>query len=788
MTINGGTVTNSVYGGHSSGTGNISDNNVEINGGTVNNGVDGGYSNYGDVIGNTVTINGGTIGSIDGGCSYGGNVSSNTVLISSGTFNGIVYGGYSRSKNSNNNAVTIKGGTFRADIYGGWNLGGEANGNSINIYNSPILNRANLYGYYNSSKTHSGNALNIYTKGLTAQNIANFDNLNFYLGSDISNGDTLLTLTGGTQTDLSSTDVKAVVQSGFSLTDGNSLTLLSNDATITEPQSKTVEIQEGVSYSYTANIALSDDSKKLVLSVGNSSSDDSGGGSDDSGGGSDDSGGGSSDPIDDSNNTVNLNDGTTSNIYGGNTDSGNAQNNTVNFYSGTYSNIYGGYAPSGSTSGNVLNVYNKNLSAQNVYNFDTMNFYIQNDVSNNDTLLTLTDSAGTDLSNVAIKAGVVAGNTNLAVGDTINLLTNSNGLTTTGTTYGTLTEGVSLDYGLDVSQSGNSIIANITKIPTGLLSQTDIISVSPINGVVLSSSVLEDKLPYTDFDFEDEQEISDTPNPNPPGWEIFADAGGGSLRTKTGNGSYIDMKMTNLDLGFARVINGSSGKLTFAPIIDYAHGNYDSYLSDGTHGNGSTRYIAGGGIFRNSWNNGFYIEGSFRAGKIKTDFASDNLDTSGNFGRITYNTSATALAGHLKFGKNIRLNKNNLLDVYATYHHAHQGGMNADLNPSGDSYRISSANNGKFRIGYRLMTRTSKISRIYTGLAYQYEHLSGVTANYLARNLSTESAGNDVSSGMLELGWLIKPGKSDWAVDINATGWVGHQRGVTAFAKIVKAF
>ena len=653
---------------------------------------------------------------------------------------------------------------------------------------------------------------------MTAQNIANFDNLNFYLGSDISNGDTILTLTGGTQTDLSSTDVKAVVQSGFSLTDGNSLTLLSNDATITEPQSKTVEIQEGVSYRYTANIALSDDSKKLVLSVGNSSSDDSGGGSDDSGGGSDDSGGGSddsgggsddsgggsddsgggsddsgggsSDPIDDSNNTVNLNDGTTSNIYGGNTDSGNAQNNTVNFYSGTYSNIYGGYAPSGSTSGNVLNVYNKNLSAQNVYNFDTMNFYIQNDVSNGDTLLTLTDSAGTDLSNVAIKAGVVAGNTNLAVGDTLNLLTNSNGLTTTGTTYGTLTEGVSLDYGLDVSQAGNSVIANITKIPTGLLSQTDIISVSPINGVVLASSVLEDKLPNTDFDFEDEdeQKISDTPNPNPPGWEIFADAGGGSLRTKTGNGSHIDMKMTNLDLGFARVINGSSGKFTFAPIIDYAHGNYDSYLADGTHGNGSTRYIAGGGIFRNSWNSGFYIEGSFRAGRIKTDFASNNLDTSGTFGRITYDTSATALAGHLKFGKNIRLSKNNLLDVYATYHHAHQGGMNADLNPSGDNYRISSANNGRFRLGYRLATRTSKISRIYTGLAYQYEHSSGVTANYLTRNLSTESAGKNGSSGMLELGWLIKPGKIDWAVDINATGWIGHQRGVTAMAKISKAF
>ena len=92
-------------------------------------------------------------------------------------------------------------------------------------------------------------------------------------------------------------------------------------------------------------------------------------------------------------------------------------------------------------------------------------------------------------------------------------------------------------------------------------------------------------------------------------------------------------------------------------------------------------------------------------------------------------------------------------------------------------------------IGYRLTTRTSKISRIYTGLAYQYEHTGGITANYLSKNLSTKSAGNSGSSGMLELGWQIKPLKNNpWAVDINATGWVGHQRGVTATAKIQKSF
>lgn len=142
----------------------------------------------------------------------------------------------------------------------------------------------------------------------------------------------------------------------------------------------------------------------------------------------------------------------------------------------------------------------------------------------------------------------------------------------------------------------------------------------------------------------------------------------------------------------------------------------------GTNNAGDIGAIYGGDSYTgNMHRNGFYYEGSFRAGKVKTDFASDNIDKTGAFGRVTYDTSATTLAGHLKIGKAFRLNKNNFLDVYGIYYHAHQNGMSADLS-SGEHYNFSSANSGRFRIGYRLTTKVSKISKIYTGLAYQYEH------------------------------------------------------------------
>jgi hypothetical protein len=38
------------------------------------------------------------------------------------------------------------------------------------------------------------------------------------------------------------------------------------------------------------------------------------------------------------------------------------------------------------------------------------------------------------------------------------------------------------------------------------------------------------------------------------------------------------------------------------------------------------------------------------------------------------------------------------------------------------------------------------------------------------------------SSGMLEVGWQVKPGSknSPLTIDLGVTGWVGKQRGVTA--------
>lgn len=332
-----------------------------------------------------------------------------------------------------------------------------------------------------------------------------------------------------------------------------------------------------------------------------------------------------------------------------------------------------------------------------------------------------------------------------------------------------------------------------------LLPQTKLIATTPIAGLKLvdfMNDKLVDWLPPRSFDLEDEINtpnvedeinIPDVPQKEATGYEIFISGGGGSFRTKTGGGSYLESTYKGFDIGFGRNVDYANDQLVFAPIFEEASGDYDTYLEDGMHGKGNIKYVAGGFISRRTFNSGLYIEASTRFGKIERDFTSHDMKQAGEPVYVHYDkTSAPVFAGHLRIGKQLRLNQNNLLDVYGIYFHTHQGSMDLDLS-TGETYNLSSATSARARLGYRLTTRTSKISRIYTGLAFQYEHTSDVVGRY--KGYKTPSAGKSGVSGMLEFGWLIKPNKvAPWMLDFNATGWVGQQQGISGTFKLQKAF
>ena len=144
--------------------------------------------------------------------------------------------------------------------------------------------------------------------------------------------------------------------------------------------------------------------------------------------------------------------------------------------------IWGGhYILDGSTgdikSGNTLNVNKvKGITLSHLANFENYNFDLPANTVNGDTILTVTDSHGTDVSNTKINVGVSGAAPVLHNGDSINLIYNRNGVNTTGVQYGKLQQGVSLSYDITAKAGGDkkSVVAVVGKNTSGRPATTSI--------------------------------------------------------------------------------------------------------------------------------------------------------------------------------------------------------------------------------------------------------------------------------------------------------------------------
>lgn len=469
-----------------------------------------------------------------------------------------------------------------------------------------------------------------------------------------------------------------------------------------------------------------------------------------------------------------------------------ATNNTVEISgSPSLSNVYlygGILGDVDNASGNTLNVNGIGYTARNIYDFDTLNFNLPSTTQNGDTALTLTEGS-TDISNRTINA-VVAGGTNLTTGDKITLLANGNGLDTSGVSMNSrFAEGVTLTYDTEMNATNNGLELTLgnarVEDQTRALNQGAIVA----SGEISNSTVrVMDSIRVEDFDPTDEESKENSSlTMISNSWGIFADMDGGRIKTKTGSGSYIKGKNRGFNIGLAKMMGTpDSTPFVIAPVFDYGKTTYDSYLSDGTHGHGNAKYFLGGIFVRKMNKNGFYWEGSFRGGKADTNFYSNDFLRGSQRSSVGFDDSTPAFAGHIRVGKLKRLDKNNLLHVYGVYSHSHVNSMSTKIS-TGEKYNFDSVDNGTFVLGYRLTTRTSKISQIYTGLVFQYQFNGSTNATY--RGYTTPKAEVKGATGILELGWQIRPQKSHpWALDINLTGRIGLQKGITASVGVKKAF
>ena len=93
-------------------------------------------------------------------------------------------------------------------------------------------------------------------------------------------------------------------------------------------------------------------------------------------------------------------------------------------------------------------------------------------------------------------------------------------------------------------------------------------------------------------------------------------------------------------------------------------------------------------------------------------------------------------------------------------------------NETGDFDAVDS---NRIRIGARFTHKINDKNSYYGGIAYQYEFGSEARAHFNGNSVPSPSMKG--SSGLLELGWQVKPGDGPLTLDFGLNGWIGKQRG-----------
>ena len=494
------------------------------------------------------------------------------------------------------------------------------------------------------------------------------------------------------------------------------------------------------------------------------------------------------------NNTIVLDKGFHIGGVGGGSAQSESSNNTVTLFAGTVDkNIVGG--TSFNSKGNVLNLgtaregieMNK-LTAEEVLNFDTINFYLPENVRHNDTALNLS-TLYLDLGNTTMNA-YVPGNANLHSGDVVHLIKAKDGLYWSG--KGNVYQGITLTHdlasialtednkNLDLTFKRNNqqnttpvtdtttkpvennnttetttkpvvntnttetatkpvVNTNTTATTNNPVVNTDTASITTVNpktkslvqGRLVAPALVNNGASYLAGGLNS---LYQDANLNQTGANESGFVQAGATDRDITTGSYVNLKGVTLDAGYAWNKPSVSGNWLYGVAAEYGYSHYTTHLDDGTKGKGKA-WNLGANVFSNYlWNNGLYAQVSLRAGRVWNDYRSDDFVHANGTG-VRYKSNANYLASHVGFGKVWQLGENNSLDTYVKYFYSHTSGDEAKLS-SGETYHFSSVRSKRGRVGVQYNHNLNNLG-MHFGVAYEREWNGDVRAQYQGYALPT---------------------------------------------------
>ena len=521
-------------------------------------------------------------------------------------------------------------------------------------------------------------------------------------------------------------------------------------------------------------------------------------------------------------NTVDIFGGTVrGDVYGGHATNGAASNNTVNLYHGvTIGGVIHGGAGNTDSTNNTLAVRSFGTTAKDFDGVQNLHFYLPAGTTSSETrtMLTLTNApAVKDISTLNLGVAAVAADTRaFRRGDAVSLLKVNGTLTTAAQLRNTgdaqtmkATQSGILDYTMRLEKRGeNELIATVDRVDVNDRSK------SPVETRVAASALLNagvDLLSNVGYTAAAEAAaVISAGTASAPSsaegtrnmdaglvaagtavsaganataavngaFQPWAAQGGSSVRLNSG--SYVDAKGWNLNVGFARTNEMKDTKLTYGPFVEYGRGTYDSYLDDGTHGDGSMHYIGGGVMAKMAQDSGLYVEGSLRAGRVSSDYTGSD-----DAAELSYDNTSSYFAGHVGVGQEWKLAGGDKIEGYAKYFYSHQAGDTVKLR-SGADLEFGDVDSHRLRVGARYTHAVDGGSELYAGLAYEHEFGGDAAAMYQGYSTPSPSLGG--GTGILELGYRFAPKDDRVSYGVNLMGMTGQREGIAGGAQVTWAF
>ena len=476
---------------------------------------------------------------------------------------------------------------------------------------------------------------------------------------------------------------------------------------------------------------------------------------------------------------------------------GNAENNHVTL-TGTELSIagavYGGYSadgdgtlqPNRAFSGNTLTLNGYRGSVKGIYNFEQYNWLLPKDVVNQDTLIKITGSDKVDLNNTQHTVAMVSDGNRLNEGDKVILIDKAQG--TSSPTSVQVEQGHFIIYDAQLGIENDAFVLNIdSKSDTTPLPPSPAGRLNP-----KSESFLQGRAAALAFTNQGTDMIRESLSSCVT--DMFFITDGGTNRYDTG--SHIRIRDFKMALGMRKCFElQNTSQVVFGAFIDHGQGNYDSYNSfagyGDVRGSGDLRYtgagllfhmdVAGTSINKNAKpvagiKEGVYLDAVMRAGRVKTDFSSNDLiDAEGVRGH--YNSTSQYVSAMAGIGYVFNLDDQQSVDVYSRYSWSH---INADKVMVGnDKLSFDRDNSSRLRAGTRYTYAVTQHIAPYAGLAYEHEFEGKVSGKVY--DMSIKGADLGGSTGILEVGVSTTPIASVSAIklDVGVQGFFGERKGAT---------